>query len=275
MKLSQEFISRAESKWDEATKEMSARVGSILTGALGKRINVRLQPAEAVMENENDPSGTSSMPLKGDTSVLTAATIGDVHAIIGIDLEIARRVVERRTGAKQNTDSETADRTLTALENRLLKDLVGDLAAAAAAAAPSNPRGNVAAVEPEDVWNHRVRDELWLTTGVGLDEYSGRGIPIAGPAALFLPKVGNVKNSLANQLKAATVVLAAELGKFNTTVQNLWHIRPGTLIPIGTTVGDPLKIVIGGIPKLYGEPLVSRGNISIRLQGRIENGVIE
>jgi flagellar motor switch protein FliM len=268
----QEFISRAETRWNEATKEMSSRIGAILTGALGKRVTVKLHLSEAICEDLKDVTDTDAMPLADGASVLIVGRVGDISVIFAIDLEIARRVVERRTGAKPTDDSDSLDKQLTALEKRLLKDLVQELVRTVSEATPYENVGEVAAIEADDIWSHRTRRELWVITGVGLGEYGNRGVRIAAPARLFVPMTGEAKQVLSRHLSSTPIVITAELGKFKTTVKKLWHMKPGELIPIGTTVGDPLNIAIGGIPKLLGEPLVSRGNISVRILNRIENG---
>ena len=64
-----------------------------------------------------------------------------------------------------------------------------------------------------------------------------------------------------------------ELGRFTMNVSDLWQLKPGTLIPLKKAVGDPLKIYVGGVPKLLGEPLVSRGSIAVRIEGRLTSRV--
>ncbi len=271
----QEYISRAETKWNEAIKGMSSRVESILMGALGRRVTVRLYPSEAwLSDGEDNMGGSNTFPLQDGVSVLSVGKIGETYAIFAMDLELARKAVERKTGAIPTAEgaNEAAQR-LTPLETRLLKDLISDLVNTTAKATPSKVAGTVASIDPEDVWSSRKPDEIWVIGSLGIAELEGRGIRFMAPSSLFLPKLKNARDLLADHLKQATVTIAVELGKFKMNVAKLWQLRPGTVIPLSTTVGDPLKISVGGVTKLLGKPGVSRGNVSVELTGHIENGV--
>jgi flagellar motor switch/type III secretory pathway protein FliN len=269
----QEFISRAEQKWNEAIKGISQPIENILMGALGQRITVRLYPSEAWVDDDAEPSESDVVPLKDASSVLATGKIGEMLVIVSIDLELARKVVERRTGAVSLEEENESGSQLTPLEFRLLKDLIRDLIKAAAKASPIKVAGEISAIDPEDVWMGRDPKETWIIGSLGIAEMSGRGIRFMAPSGLFMPKAVNSRNLLSSHLKRAKITLSAELGKFRLNVAKLWHMKPGTVIPMSTTIGDPLHISIGGVAKLLGEPLVSRGNVAVRLVGRIENGV--
>ena len=270
----QEFIRRAESKWNEIVKSMLPTFQSILTGAIGKRIRVRMQDAEAWLDEEMmDQDGVPSF-VENSGAVTTVAKIGDTYLLISMDLDIARRVVERRTGAKPSRDFDAKERGLTSLEQKLLRDLIFELTHTAAQGAPGKPKVEVSSMDPVDMWARRRKGELWVISGVGIQEMEQKGFRLFGPAGLFMPRPLNLRELISNRLEAADIVLAAELGKFRMSVQNLWSLRPGTVIPMGTTVGDPLRITIGGVPKLLGEPLAQRGNVAVRIQKKIEKGAI-
>jgi flagellar motor switch protein FliM len=269
----QEFIRRSESKWNEAMKAMSSSVESILTGALGKRIGIRLHPAEAWLDDEMDVGDSGPSFLNDDSAVMTVTKIGETFVVVGVDLELARRVIERRTGAKPSKDSNSKERGLTSLERKLLNDLIRDLANVAAKATPMPGEAVVSSMDSSDMWTRRKKGELWVMSGIGIQEMSGKGLRLFGPSSLFMPRPMNLKNTISGHLESATIVLAAELGKFRMNVQNLWQLRPGTVIPMGTTVGDPLLLTIGGVPKLLGDPMAQRGNVAVKIKKRIEKGV--
>jgi flagellar motor switch/type III secretory pathway protein FliN len=268
----QAFVVRAESKWNEAVKAMCGTIESILMGALGRRVTVRLQPSEAWLDSDEQPEA-DVIPVKDARSVLATGKIGAVHAIYAVDLDLARKVVERRTGAVASDETDAERTELTPLETRLLKDLIRDLVQATAKVAPKKDEGIVTAIDPEDVWLSRNRKETWIIGSLGVAEFGGRGVRFIAPSSLFVPKPLNARDVIAKHLQNAAITLTAELGTFRLSVARLWHMKPGTVIPMGATVGDPLKISIGGVGKLLGEPLVSRGNVAVRVVGRIENGV--
>ena len=270
----QEFIHRAESKWNETVKSMLPTLQSTLIGSVGKRIRVRMQDAEAWLDEEMmDQEGIPSF-VENDGAVTTVAKIGETYILISMDLELARRVVERRTGAKPTRESNAKERGLTSLEHKLLRDLIFDLTRTTAQGVPGNPLVEVSSMDPVDMWARRQKGALWVISGIGIQEMEGKGVRLFGPAGLFMPRPMNLKELLSNRLEAASIVLAAELGKFRMSVQNLWRLRPGTVIAMGTTVGDPLRLTIGGVPKLLGEPMAQRGNVAVKIQKKIEKGAI-
>jgi flagellar motor switch protein FliM len=270
----QEFIQRSENKWNEAIKFISPSLESILTGALGQRVSVQPQPAEAWLDEETaDSEGLPSF-FSSVGTVTTVTRFSDIFALISIDIELARRVIERRTGAKPSSEYGAKEKGITSLELKLLKDVLLDLAAASGKAVPEAADVELSSMAPEDMWAKRKKGELWVLSGVKVREVEGRTLNIFAPSRLFMPQPVDVKKVISSHLKSAGIVLAAELGKFRMSVRNLWRMRPGTVIPMGTTVGDPLRLTIGGVPKLLGEPMAQRGNVAVKIQKRIEKGAV-
>ncbi len=268
----QEYIKRAETGWNETVKLMLSGLEGILTGAMGRRVSARATQSEVWPDDEPDEALLPPF-LRDPTVMFSVVKIGASHIVISVDLDLARRVIERRTGAKANRDSSGKEKGITSLERKLLNDLLRDIADTAAGATPTKETAEVHSLEPSDMWNHRKKGLLWVAANIGIEELSGKGLGFFCPAALFMPKPVNLKQTISEHLESATVVLAAELGKFTLTVKDLWNLRPGGIIEMSTTVGDALRLTIGGVPKLLGEPLAQRGNVAVRIQKRIEKGV--
>jgi flagellar motor switch protein FliM len=267
----QEYIRRAEAKWNETIKSMLPSLEGILTGAMGRRVNARVSLSEAWPDEQSDDVLPSF--LRDPSTMLSVVKIGETYFIISLDLELARRVIERRTGAKPSKESGGKEKSITSLERKLLNDLLRDLANIAAGATPSKDAVTITSLDIADMWNHRKKGVLWVTTSIGIQEMQGKGLGFFCPFALFVPRTSNLKKTISEHLESATIVLAAELGKFRITVQDLWNLRTGGIIEMGTTVGDSLRLTIGGVPKLLGEPTAQRGNVAVRIQKRIEKGV--
>lgn len=270
----QEFIQRSENKWNDAIKIVSPSLGSILTGALGMRVTVQPLPAEAWLDEET--ADTEELPsfFNSAGAVTTVTRFADVLALTSIDIELARRVIERRTGANASAEYGAKEKGITSLEFKLLRDVILDLAAAAGKAVPEAADVEICSVSPEDMWAKRKKGELWVVSGVSVREMEGRTLNIFAPSRLFMPQPSDVKKIISTHIEAAGIALAAELGKFRMSVRHLWRLRPGTVIPMGTTVGDPLRLTIGGVPKLLGEPLAQRGNVAVKIKSRIEKGAV-
>ena len=82
----QEFIHRAESKWNETVKSMLPTFQSILTGSMGKRIRVRLHEAEAWLDEEMAVEESVPSFLDSEGSVMNVAKIGRHYILIAVDL---------------------------------------------------------------------------------------------------------------------------------------------------------------------------------------------
>ncbi len=273
-----EFVSRAEAVWAEKAKAMVPSIESTVTGALGSRTKVESIGAEAldaeISDNYQSPveeSGEQSPSLDTETSVITVVRFGQTQLLFGVDSALARKYVERRTGASADEEtSNAAGADLTPLEQRLLNDLVKDLIQAAVNVAPDPCTASIDPAAPEEVWQERSTKEMWMMIRFSVAQYPGSGLWLRGPVSTFLPKMDKARQTLAERLSSTTIVLSAELGKFRISVGDLWRLKPGSLVPIEAAVGDPMKIFVGDVPKLQGVPLVSRGNIAIRITGRAQ-----
>jgi flagellar motor switch protein FliM len=268
----QEYIRRAETKWNEALKAMMPGLEGILTGAMGRRINAHTTLSEVWPDEDLDDTALPSF-LRDSSVMFSVVKFKESYAVISIDLELTRRVIERRTGAKPSKESAGKEKGITALERKLLTDLLRDIANIAAGATQDKQPPSVTSLDTADMWNHRKKGELWVTASIGIQEMSNKGLGFFCPSALFIPKPPNLKKTISDHLEAASIILAAELGKFRITVEDLWNLTPGRIIEMSTTVGDPLRLTIGGVPKLLGEPLAQRGNVAVKIQRRIEKGV--
>ncbi|MCP4679345.1 MAG: hypothetical protein GY854_28420 [Deltaproteobacteria bacterium] len=268
-----EFIVTTETKWTEAAEAMMSKIEGLLTGALARRIKVEVQRAEWVEDTGERgdlfDGETASPPPFDEGAVVSVVKFGETRLFLGIDGVLAHDFVERRTGASSDQDdNRQPSRNLTPLERRLLNGLVGDISRAAAAVSPRSANVSIDPIDAEEAWRKRPDGEMWIVVHLRLTQYPGPGVWFLGPAKIFIPAQEKTRQTLANHLQTARIVLSAELGKFRLNVSDLWQLNPGTLVPIESAVGDPIKILIGGIPKLEGEPLVSRGNIAVRLVGR-------
>ncbi len=277
----QEFISQAEEKWTEAARSMSERVETVLTSALGKRMKIEIQRAETIEPEMDDDYGSqdeqvgAQFPSIGeDASQIFVVSFGGVRLLLGIDRTLAMKFIERRTGAPPDMESQGATaKEFTALEQRLLSDLVGDVAFAAADAVPRPCEVMLESDNPEEVWAKRSKDEIWINIRFGIVQHEGVGLWLRGPATVFLPQPAKARQTLADRLRSTKVELSVELGKTKISLTDLWNLSPGTLLSVDTTVGDLLPVLLGGVHKLQGEPLVSRGNIAVRIKGRTSEAI--
>ncbi|MDJ0761610.1 MAG: FliM/FliN family flagellar motor switch protein [Myxococcota bacterium] len=269
------FVKRAEASWTNAAKTMAGRIETVLSGALGRRTIVEVKGSVALNEDQDDgfqheadhmaPQGS---PID-DASVISAYEFGTAAVLLGMDRTVARKYIERRTGASSDVeDLGTSPEDLTILERRLLRDLMNDIAAVLVTGASHPCTFRFNPTPPEEVWQNRSVSSIWISMRFAIPQINGPGVWLRGPASIFMPAQEDARSTLASRLSRATVVVSAELGKLRLSVSDLWQLKSNAVLATDTTVGDSLKVFIGGIPKLEGEPLVSRGNIAVRIKGR-------
>ncbi len=273
-----EFIAQATDCWTTAARAMVPHFEGLLSGALAKRIKLDVPQTRLIEEAGENPfgaaegSGSEPAAIRDDTAIINTVTIGQTNLLLGIDRLLSLKYIERRTGADMNSEeSESKERDLTVLEHRLLKDLLRDVVNVAGRTTSQVREASVLSIDALDVWKDRDPLVPWMEVLFHSPNHNEVGLWFRGPALLFFPQPTAARKMLASQIEQATVELSAELGRFQLKVSELWEVRPGTIIPINATVGDPLPVLIGGVTKLQGQPLVSRGNIAIRILERFKN----
>jgi len=188
---------------------------------------------------------------------------------------LVHRFIERRTGAgSELNEPDDPTRKLTILEHRLLSDMFETIAESLAGFSPLKCRGKVEDTDPSDFMQTDSGNVPLVEIRMYTAGHSESGIWVRGPGAAFLPPNENARADLLASLNQASVELTAQLGKAKLKVEDLWHLTPGSLIPLDSAVGDPIRVLIGNRLKLEGEPLVSRGNIAIRILETNSNGAL-
>lgn len=66
--------------------------------------------------------------------------------------------------------------------------------------------------------------------------------------------------------------LSARLAKGRSTVGRLRDLAPGDLVPLTTLVGEPARLLAGGVPIGSGEIVEVGGNLALRLSELGEPG---
>jgi flagellar motor switch protein FliM len=198
--------------------------------------------------------------------------VGSDFFLAGIELELARRFVERRTGAELGAeDTGDSPRALTRLEYRLIVDVFAALAKKLSDFNSSKAPGSVTKIDPQDFARISGKGPF-AEVRLYADSLPNAGLWIRGPAYVFVPVDNGAKARLAKRVHDTRVELTALLGTAKLKVTDVWHLSPGVLIPLDSAVGDPLRVMVGNRHKLDGEPLVSRSNLAVKLIGNRKNG---
>ncbi len=64
------------------------------------------------------------------------------------------------------------------------------------------------------------------------------------------------------------VDVVAELGRVSIGLRRVLSLRPGEVLRLTTATDDPIQVRVGGLAKLYGVPVLSRGQVSVQVTGR-------
>ncbi|MCK4412072.1 MAG: flagellar motor switch protein FliM [Candidatus Eisenbacteria sp.] len=70
-------------------------------------------------------------------------------------------------------------------------------------------------------------------------------------------------------LEEGRVPVSVRLGEGGVTIGEFIHLRPGDVIRLGTRIAEPLRIFVGGRPKLSGHPGLVGRQLAVRLGGRL------
>ncbi|MBM4363097.1 MAG: FliM/FliN family flagellar motor switch protein [Deltaproteobacteria bacterium] len=62
--------------------------------------------------------------------------------------------------------------------------------------------------------------------------------------------------------------VVAELGRVTLGLRRVLSLRPGEVLRLSTAIDDPVEVRVGGIPKLDGSPVLSRGQVAIQVSRR-------
>jgi flagellar motor switch protein FliM len=147
-----------------------------------------------------------------------------------------------------------------------------------------------------------VRDEVGLTLGVVSAQARGSGEPcdratpdglrvdcmfesiapdasisiIIGAEALELAARDNEEDTehasdprMAEALREVPVEVVAELGSIKLSLRNVLGLKVGQVVRLSTAVDDPIVVKVARIPKFAGKPVVSRGQVSVEIRGRL------
>jgi flagellar motor switch protein FliM len=69
-------------------------------------------------------------------------------------------------------------------------------------------------------------------------------------------------------VQAVPVEVVAELGRVQLGLRRVLSLRPGEVLRLKAGTDDPVQVRVAGLTKLYGVPVISRGQISVQITRR-------
>ena len=76
---------------------------------------------------------------------------------------------------------------------------------------------------------------------------------------------------MAEALIEVPVEVVAELGRVRLGLRRVLSLEVGQVLRLATAVDDPVIVRIGGVEKLHGAPVISRGQVSVEVRARHED----
>ncbi|MCC6216230.1 MAG: FliM/FliN family flagellar motor switch protein [Polyangiaceae bacterium] len=76
---------------------------------------------------------------------------------------------------------------------------------------------------------------------------------------------------MADAVREVPVEVTAELGRVKLPLSRVLSLRPGEVLRLGTAVDDSIRVRVGSLPRLTGVPVLSRGQLAVRIRGRISD----
>ncbi|MCA9644081.1 MAG: FliM/FliN family flagellar motor switch protein [Polyangiaceae bacterium] len=73
---------------------------------------------------------------------------------------------------------------------------------------------------------------------------------------------------MAEALIDVSLNVVAELGRTTLGLRRILRLQPGEILRLPTATDDPVPIRVGGLLKLEGSPVISRGQLSVEVRGR-------
>ncbi len=274
------YIATIKETWNAAGRRLKSDMIKILTSSLGVRVELDITEPSVIVPTKSDNEEWDNerviqFPLDSQASHIVAVNAADKYLYICIDQVIARHYLQKRIGSNFDpNDLEQEPTALTLLERRILTDLIESIMKAACTVSPNNEVLSVSNEDPIYLWSKRPPSETWVIMNFAVASIGSVGISILGPASFFLEIPDGTTNLISNRLENTPVQISVELGRTVLLVSDVLKLQPGMFLPLNVAKGDPFRIMIAGIPKLKGEPLVSRGNIAVQVIDRLSSGEI-
>jgi len=272
---------RCLKSWTNMAKRMTGQVEQLFIGALAIRGDVTIQEVRTIEDerNHDDSMGNvgvnevSPLAQTDPDSEFVVVRFSETKMLMGLERPLAMRYVNKRTGSLPGGEDDEQDESpesITLLERSLLTDFFKEVAEVISAATPELGRGYITRDEPEDFWLEREPRGIWMDARLSSENHNGFSLWLRGPADIFLPEPTKTKQRVKSSLSRTSVEMVAELGRFNMSVLDLWSLKPGQTISLSELVGDALTVTIGGVRKMSGMPVLSRGNIALKMLGNQE-----
>jgi flagellar motor switch protein FliM len=212
------------------------------------------------------------------------------HAILVLESKLVFTLLDLFFGGSGKTSFRIEGRDFTAIESRLIQRVVtmvfGDLEKAWNSVHPLSVQHTRSEINPQFVSIVPPSDlVITIPYGIELDQFTGM-ITLCIPYSTIEPIKGKLYSGYQSdqmevdhnwierfyeRLKNTEVEVKVELGRGQITVQDLYRLKVGDVIPLGKDVSDPLSVQVQGVRKFSARPGVYGSNKAIQIEEKITN----
>ena len=210
------------------------------------------------------------------------------HAILVIESKLVFTLLDLFFGGSGKTSFRIEGRDFTAIESRLILRIVtmvfGDLEKAWNSVHPLTIQHTRSEINPQFVSIVPPSDlVMTIPFGVELEQFTGM-VTVCIPYSTIEPiKVKLYSGYQSDQLevdrnwierfydrlKSTEVEVKVELGRSRITVQDLFGLKVGDVLPLGKDVSEPLVVQVQGVPKFSARPGVYGSNKAIQIEEKV------
>jgi len=210
------------------------------------------------------------------------------HAILVLESKLVFTLLDLFFGGSGKTSFRIEGRDFTAIESRLIQRVVamvfGDLEKAWNSVHPLSIQHTRTEINPQFVSIVPPSDlVITIPYGIELEQFTGI-ITLCIPYSTIEPIKGKLYSGYQSdqmevdhnwierfyeRLKNTEVEVRVELGRSQITVQDLFRLKVGDVIPLGKDVSDPLSVQVQGVTKFLARPGVYGSNKAIQIEEKI------
>ena len=213
------------------------------------------------------------------------------HALLILDSNLVFTFVHMFLGGRGKSSFQVEGREFTAIESRLIRKVANliftDLEKAWNMVHPVSVRHVRSEINPQFVGVVQPTDlVIMIPFGLELDQSTGL-INLCIPYAMIEPIKGILCSGyqsdqmeidhtwgarLLSRLRSAEVEVVVELGKRDITIQDLFKLSVGDVLPLGKEVTDLMTAKVQGVPKFLGRAGVLGANKAFQVEELIKPG---
>lgn len=227
-----------------------------------------------------DPNGPDFATVGPSVEVLLECSEGLSWAIVRMDAGALSVVLEGTLGGRDTTSNTKLGRELSPAQRALVSSVTSSLAADFARSVESESGVQLLVQDVRTLGDGEERtlpESDGLTVRCGFDGIEAEGAIIIACSGEGLeaavrdqdvmePTAGDPK--MPDAMMGVPVPVVAELGRLTLGLRRVLTLKVGDVVRLNSAVDDPIDVRVADLDKLAGVPVVSRGQLAVRIESR-------